>query len=157
MLLRRDMCKSFAVYLQGKTFAPHQNGELDSHGYRHHPGHTGKRLALFPLISKRSFLCNLIVAHLLGWVWRCLFANTGQQSGEPIVVCSPTLKALKRAFCAMRFSRQSPRPLCRQVRALKKRTARGAYGLLWTALLCSTSALSVYVYGLLLRRNSIIV
>lgn len=57
-------------------------GELDSHGYRHHPEHTGKRLALFPLISKRSFLCNLIVAHLLGWVWRCLFANTGQQSGE---------------------------------------------------------------------------
>lgn len=57
-------------------------GELDSHGYRHNPEHTGKRLALFPLISKRSFLCNLIVAHLLGWVWRCLFANTGQQSGE---------------------------------------------------------------------------
>lgn len=57
-------------------------GELDCHGYRHHPEHTGKRLALFPVISKRSFLCNLIVAHLLGWVWRCLFANTGQQSGE---------------------------------------------------------------------------
>jgi len=109
-------------------------GELDSHGYRHNPEHTGKRLALFPLISKRSFLCNLIVAHLLGWVWRCLFANTGQQSGEPIVVCSPTLKALKRAFCAMRFSRQSPRPLCRQVRALKKKNGTGC---LWTLMDCS--------------------
>lgn len=132
-------------------------GELDSHGYRHNPEHTGKRLALFPLISKRSFLCNLIVAHLLGWVWRCLFANTGQQSGEPIVVCSPTLKARKRAFCAMRFSRQTPRPLCRQVRALKKKERHGvlmdSYGLL---LLSSTSALSIYVYGLLLRRNSMI-
>ena len=94
-------------------------GELDSHGYRHHPEHTGKRLALFPVISKRSFLCNLIVAHLLGWVWRCLFANTGQQSGEPIVVCSPTLKALKRAFCAMRFSRQTP-VASTGARALKK-------------------------------------
>lgn len=41
--------------------------------------------------------------------------------------------------------------------SIKKHAARGAldsYGLL---LLCSTSALSVYVYGLLLRRNSIIV
>lgn len=94
-------------------------GELDSHGYRHNPEHTGKRLALFPLISKRSFLCNLIVAHLLGWVWRCLFANTGQQSGEPIVVCSPTLKALKRAVCARRFSRQTP-VASTGARALKK-------------------------------------
>lgn len=59
-------------------------GELDSHGYRHHPEHTGKRLglALFPVISKRSFLCNLVVAHLLGWVWRCLFANTVQGAGS---------------------------------------------------------------------------
>ena len=112
-------------------------GELDSHGYRHHPEHTGKRLALFPVISKRSFLCNLIVAHLLGWVWRCLFANTGQQSGEPIVVCSPTLKALKRAVCARRFSRQPP-DASTGARALKKHGT----GCLWTLILL---LLCVYV------------
>lgn len=130
-------------------------GELDSHGYRHHP-HTRKRLALFPVISKRSFLCNLIVAHLLGWVWRCLFANTGQQSGEPIVVCGPTLKALKRAFCARRFSRQPP--VASTGASIEKKARHGVlYGLLYCYCCVSTSALSVYVYGLLLRKNSIIV
>lgn len=145
MLLRRDICKSFAVYLQRKPLTSRQTtpyksqqnrllppdrvlkpvgakeayelrrhfhhtggtqkqrlsqptkwhsrkngkaarrlrtlrltGELDSHGYRHHPEHTGKRLALFPVISKRSFYVTLSSPTCFGWVWRCLFANTDQ-------------------------------------------------------------------------------
>lgn len=130
--------------------------KLNCHGYRHHPEHTGKRLALFPLISKRSFYVTLSSPTcLVGFGGVCLRTLT-KQSGEPIVVCSPTLKALIRAFCAMRFSRQSP-VASTGARALKKHGT----GCLWTLMDCyccvSTSALSVYVYGLLLRKNSIIV
>lgn len=115
MLLRRDMLMKFAVYLQRKLLTPRQTtpfaankvafkeerqgsrlrtlrltGELDSHGYRHHPEHTGKRLALFPVISKRSFYVTLSSPTCFGWVWRCLFANTDQAERGAIVVCSPT-------------------------------------------------------------------
>ena len=131
-------------------------GELDSHGYRHNPEHTGKRLALFPVISKRSFYVTLSSPTcLVGFGGVCLRTLT-KQSGEPIVVCSPTLKALKRAVCARWFSRQTP-VASTGARALKKHGT----GCLWTLMDCyccvSTSALSVYVYGLLLRKNSIIV
>ncbi len=43
---------------------------------------------------------------------------------------------------------------CESVKKARNVVLMDSYGLL---LLCSTSALSVYVYGLLLRRNSIIV
>ncbi len=131
MLLRRDICKSFAIYLQGKTFAPRQTanfrsqqsgsqgerqgsrlrtlrltGELDSHDYRHHPEHTGKRLALFPLISK-------------GGARYCSRLET------TLVVCSPTLKARKGRF--VQGGSADNRPMCRQVRALIKSKHGVAY------------------------------
>ena len=61
-------------------------GELDSHGYRHHPEHTGKRLALFPLISKRSFYVTLSSP-------TCLVGFGG--------VCLQTLDSRAGSYCSL--------------------------------------------------------
>lgn len=148
MLLRRDICKPFAVYLQRKPLTPRQTTPYKSQQNRLLPpdrvliqnpqvqrkrtsyaatfttqvehknnarsqqsgiqGRTARQpladitldgqnltaTATATTLSTRGkglpfsrnqqkvLLCNLVVTHLLGWVWRCLFANTGQQSGE---------------------------------------------------------------------------
>ena len=61
-------------------------GELDSHGYRHHPEHTGKRLALFPVISKRSFYVTLSSP-------TCLVGFGG--------VCLQTLDSRAGSYCSL--------------------------------------------------------
>lgn len=92
-------------------------GELDSHGYRHNPEHTGKRLALFPFLN--------------------------QPRGARY--CSRRfMRRNKRAFCARRFSRQTP-VAPTGARALKKH-GTGAYGLLWTATAVCLRLRYLYMY-----------
>lgn len=111
MLLRRDICKSFAVFckenrllhVKRRTTTANKvavkeerqgsrlrtlrlTGELDSHGYRHHPEHTGKRLALFPVISKRSFYVTLSSP-------TCLVGFGG--------VCLQTLDSRAGSYCSL--------------------------------------------------------
>lgn len=120
------------ITLDGRTWQPRLPPPPWAHGEKACP---------FPVISKRSFYVTLSSPTcLVGFGGVCL--QTLYKERGAIVVCSPTLKARKRAVCARRFSRQPP-DASTGARALKKHGT----GCLWTLMDCYCCLLRLrYLY-----------